>query len=428
MQDKPKREPVHKLLTERFLRSLKPEPPGERRFAAWDTIVPGGAVRVSDKEARHYLVGRIAGREHPTAIPFGVAWPLPFPSGYPLPNSLAKIRNDQREALSDMVTGVDPREKRKAAARARVQEARSTFAAVAADYLLDHAAELRSRRDIEGAFKNHLLPAFGKRSITEISEQDCARLIKSIAKKHPTLAHHVRAYLSGFFSWALAQHVYGLTISPMVNLSGKALVGKLEPRTHVPTDNEQAAIWTAASALPYPDGPYVRLLQLLGQRRNEIADATWSEFDLDKGLWVIPSTRMKGGVQHIIPLAPRALEILKSLPRLAGPFVFSSGDGTRPISDFSRMKERVDAALPEDVAAWRFHDLRRAMRTGLSRLGIVDLVSELLIAHTRPELHRIYDQYVYPEKRQALEKWERHLASICESAPANVVELSAARK
>lgn len=64
------------------------------------------------------------------------------------------------------------------------------------------------------------------------------------------------------------------------------------------------------------------------------------------------------------------------------------------------------------------------MRTGLSALPIPDLVRELVIGHTRPNLHKVYDQYAYlDEKRRALELWASRLRSIVEPAPARVVPL-----
>jgi integrase len=109
---------------------------------------------------------------------------------------------------------------------------------------------------------------------------------------------------------------------------------------------------------------------------------TWSEVDLDKALWTLPAERMKGDAAHEVPLAPIAVEILRSLPRWAGPFVFSATGGRRPISGFSRLKKRIDAATPESLGNWRFHDLRRTMRTGLGALPVPNNVAELCIAHT----------------------------------------------
>jgi hypothetical protein len=74
------------------------------------------------------------------------------------------------------------------------------------------------------------------------------------------------------------------------------------------------------------------------------------------------------------------------------------------------------------------HDVRRTVRTHLSALPVPDLVRELVIAHTKPGLHKVYDQHAYlDEKRHALTLWAGRLRDIVKPAPANVVKLQVAR-
>jgi integrase len=145
-------------------------------------------------------------------------------------------------------------------------------------------------------------------------------------------------------------------------------------------------------------------------------------------LWTIPPERMKGDTAHEIPLPPGAVEILKRLPRFTGPYVFSTTSGARPISGFSKMKLRIDAATEEPIAPWRFHDARRTMRTGLGALPVPNNVAELCIAHAQPGLHRTYDLHLYrDEKRTAFELWAARLAEIVTPMdPENVVRLRTA--
>jgi integrase len=192
------------------------------------------------------------------------------------------------------------------------------------------------------------------------------------------------------------------------------------------SEAEIRTIWNATEGLGYPAAPFVRLLLLTGQRLREVANAQWQKFNLDAELWTIGPERMKTGSAHEVPLAPAAVELLKSLPRFTGPFVFSTTGGERPISGFSKMKLRLDAAMPR-IAAWRFHDLRRTMRTGLGALPIPANVAELCIAHAQPGSHAVYDRHSYrEEKRRALELWAARVAEIVQpGAGDNVVPMTA---
>ena len=171
----------------------------------------------------------------------------------------------------------------------------------------------------------------------------------------------------------------------------------------------------------------MQLLQLLGVRRTELAQAIWDEINFDKALWVIPAERMKSDEGFAVPLSPRAVEILRSLPRFEGSSYVFTICGNRPLDDFGRVKEQINKQISGPIAHWTFHDLRRTFRTGLSTLGIAPHIAELCIAHTQPGLMRTYDLYKFlDEKRHALDTWAAYLLSIVEPQPNKVVPIRVA--
>jgi len=65
------------------------------------------------------------------------------------------------------------------------------------------------------------------------------------------------------------------------------------------------------------------------------------------------------------------------------------------------------------------HDIRRTCRTRFSALPVEDIVRELLIAHARPGLHKVYDLHAYEqEKAEALKLWHERLQEILRRNPA----------
>ena len=247
-------------------------------------------------------------------------------------------------------------------------------------------------------------------------------------------ARNLLGYARRLFAWAVAQHVYGLVTDPTEKLKAKDLVGKKVARQRVLTDPELRALWQAAKSMDYPYGPLLQLLTLTGQRKSEVGEARWREFDLDKKLWTIPPERMKSNAAHSVPLTDDVVAILRSLPRFnRGDHLFTSTFGHKAVDGFSRAKARLDETMAAQLGGaadhWVIHDIRRTMRTHLSALPIPDRVRELVIAHARPGMHKVYDQYAYlDEKRDALEKWQIRLRGIVNppSAGANVVQLRGA--
>jgi integrase len=152
-----------------------------------------------------------------------------------------------------------------------------------------------------------------------------------------------------------------------------------------------------------------------------------------QGEWLLKGARTKNGDPRIVPLPALAVEILAGMPRFAGPFVFSTTYGKRPISGFAKIKQTLDHRIAKandgkPIAGWRLHDLRRSMRTNLSALAILPVVAELMIGHRQRGIAAVYDLHVYEaEQRAGFEAWCRRLLSIVAPPIEDNVVLLAAR-
>jgi integrase len=421
---------LKKVLTTRSLEALKPAPKGGREMH-WDALVPSFGVRVTDTGAATFIVMRRVGKNGKLVRrAIGDPWTVPLPRKSYRPFNLEAAREEARKAISELRRGIDPREKKLAVAQDAKRRGDSAFGVVAEKYVAEHVSKLKRPNEIAAAIRRAWAPVWGKQ-IADVDDEDVSAIVKAIAKDRPYAAYHAFAYGSGLFSWAIAARTYGLGKSPFSGLSIKGLIGGREPRQRVLSDHELRAIWRATAVeagLGYPLAPFLRMLILTGQRLREVADAKWSEFDLGERRWTIAPERMKGGGAHEVPLSEPVMRLLEELPRGRGPFVFSTTDGARPIAGFSKAKARLDRALG-DMAPWRFHDLRRSVRTGLGGLPVPTNVAELVIAHAQPGLHRIYDLHSYrDEKRRALDLWARRLDAIARGGESStVVEFLAAR-
>lgn len=210
---------------------------------------------------------------------------------------------------------------------------------------------------------------------------------------------------------------------------------KIGVRERALSDEEIPAVWSVAEAVGYPFGPFVRLLLLSGCRRTEIAGLQWSEIDLDQNTITVPAERYKTGRTLVVPLSPPARELIEDLPRHSeGDYMFSTTGGRRPISGYSKMKRRFDAALAARCEAegresfdFDLHDLRRTVRTNLSALRVPPHVAEAVLGHVVTGIQKHYDKWTYiDEKREALEAWGRKLQSLILPG-SNVVSVSRSR-
>jgi integrase len=409
-----------KILSDRFIKSCKPAPAG-RRALYLDGIVPGMGLRVTDRGHKSFvLVARYPLQpKHPTPRALGAYGAM----------TLDQARQKARTWLEMIGRGIDPRidEARQRGEAQRRQL--NSFAAVAAEFLDRHASGLKKSAEAKRIIEGEFIKRWGARPITDIMPEEVAAAIRAIVKRGaPYQAHNALGYIRRLFSWAIGTHEFGIRASPVEQLKPKDLIGKREARERTLLDDELRAVWAAADELGYPYGPVFRLLILTGQREREVSEMSWPEVDPQRQLWTIPTRRMKGDRAHEVPLAPAAAGLIETLPRWnGGDFVFTTTGGAKPINGFSKAKARIDRLSA--VSGWKIHDLRRTMRTHLSALPVEDLVRELVIAHAKPGLHKVYDRHGYQdEKRRCLELWERRLLSIVEPSPPNVVELAAVQR
>lgn len=411
----PERYMIRKLLTDRGLRALHPAPPG-KRLITWDAAVPGLGVRSTDKGHHSFvLVVRYPGSLHPTPKSLGDVGAI----------SLEQARDKARDHLALIDKGIDPKAEAERKRQAELRKQQHTFESVAEAFITRHTARLRTGNDIARDLRREFVSRWGKRPISEIDRFDVLSIIElkvDAGSRHQ--ARNLLAHIRKLFAWAISRGVYGLENSPCANIKPADLVGPPAIRDRILGAVELAAFWTATGAIPPPFGPLFRCLLLTGARRDEIASARWSEIDFEQKLFTLSADRTKAGSRHVVPLTDTVIEIFRSLPRL-GECCFTSS-GSRPVSGFSKAKKATELLMRKELGAepvaWRLHDLRRTMRTGLSALGVQDRVAELTIGHRVQGLHRVYDLHRYIEERfDALKRWEIQLLGIVEPRPANVV-------
>jgi integrase len=382
-----------------------------------DDAVVGFGLRIRASGAKTWIFQY--GRDPTYRMRLGT-WPA-----LSLEKARAKARK-HREAVDD---GGNP-----AATRVETkQRAKETFGAEAVRFLARQKVSLKPRSFTE--VERHLLknakPLHGK-MFSGIDRRAIAGLLSHVADAHgPIAANRLRASLSTFFVWVMKEGM--IDANPVIATNRAAEIA----RGRVLSEAELLEVWRALPPGDYGDA--VRLLLLTGQRREEIGGLRWDEVDFQRGVILLPATRTKNKREHEVPMSDAVRTILGTRKeKCPGGREFVFGEGRGSYSGWSRSKERLDQRLLEarqkvsgkkaqPLPAWRLHDVRRSVATGMARIGTQPHHIEAVLNHIsghKGGVAGVYNRATYlPEKTAALARWADHLISIVSGTTAKVVAL-----
>jgi len=256
---------------------------------------------------------------------------------------------------------------------------------------------------------------------------DIAALLDDIVDEHGVVqADRVLAYLRKCFNWWATRD--DAFTPPIVRGMSRTKPSQRARRRFL-DEAEVRDVWRSLDAAKVPAAfkNLVRVLLLTGQRRKEVAGMSWPEVEGD--VWVIPTTRRWKGGENTVPLTKMVREYLGT-PKASG-FLFSTTNGQKPFSGFSKCKAVLDAAIAElrqregrpPMPRWTLHDLRRTSRSLMSRARVSADHAERVVGHVIPGVRGVYDRYSYvEEKRDALERLTALVTRILDPT-SNVVPL-----
>ncbi|MDA2927999.1 integrase arm-type DNA-binding domain-containing protein [Acidobacteria bacterium AH-259-G07] len=400
-------------LTAKQVQYMKPDP--ERRLEV-PAGPPDGLYMVVQPSGTKSWAFRYRWKGRPKKLTLGKRYP---------DLSLAAARAEAEAALAQLRQGIDP-------TMAKAEEGQAepdTFSQVVREFVERYAKRNKTWSETERILNHEAVSKWKKRPIQEINRADILRLLDGIMDRGAdVMANRTHAALGKLFNWAVERGI--IESSPMAGIRPP---GKEKSRDRVLSPDELAEVWRATKGLGFPLCPFFRLLILTAQRRSEVANMNWEDVNLEADLWTLPSTATKAGRVHDVPLSLAALEILESLPRFAGPYIFTTTGGEKPINGFSKAKARMDAEIlrrrqeatekaglePSQVKGignWTIHDIRRTAATDMAKAGVPPHVLAALLNHTPGRtmgISAIYIRHRYAEeRRQALETWAEYVISL----------------
>ncbi len=363
------------------LESLSPPPSG--RLYWYDEKTTGLALCITAAGARtFYLYRKVNGR--PVRVRLGK-----FPE-----TTIDQARDLAKPLNMAVASGQDPQE----AKRARREEA--TFADLWAHWQA-HSAGRKKASSVKEDARQYAayLGEWKARRLSSIKRQDVAAL-------HNRLGANSGAYQANRVL-ALVKSMFGKASD--LGFQGENPARGIEKFPEVARDRflmpeELPPFFTALVEEPNPFIQGFFMLALLtGARRRNLEAMRWDQISWELRQWRIPDT--KGGFAVVVPLSPRALEVLTTLrqhEKHSDEWVFPSYHGAAHLRDpMPAWRRLLKRAGIEDL---HIHDLRRSLGSWQAITGASLQIIGKSLGHVRPETTAIYSRLTLDPVRESVEK------------------------
>lgn len=392
-------------ITDKFLAHLKRPESGARVYFA---DLPGFGVRISQGGTITFIYNYRNRHGEDRRIKIGR-----YPAWTP-----TQARNKALQFQNDVDNGRDPQAEKEAAASERAL----SFTAVSGLYMEDGEV----LKQAKNTFRNNrqmldsiILPNLGSRRIDSIERRDITKLHSSLSGT-PYRANRVLALLSTIFNFAIEQKLRSENPTEGVKKYHE------EKRERWLTADELAAFAKALDG--YADqnaANCIRLLMLTGSRESEAMQATWSEFDLARGIWTKPSHHTKQKKTEHVALSDEAQKLLNAMHKhKKGPFLFPTE--SKDLKDKARVtirrpwvqickaaglvkvevrrgKRRKEVRRFKPTV--RVHDLRHNFASWLVSSGVSLPIVGKLLGHTQASTTQRYAHLADSPLRDAANKF-----------------------
>lgn len=347
--------------------------------------------------------------------------------------SLREARALRDEARALVAKDINPRIHRKQKRAAVKLAGENTFEAIYEKWLAHRELGLKKGRQttlsiLPRVFAKDVLPFLGKRSIYEIKRPDLLEVIARIERRKAlSVAEKVRTWFNQMFRYALVV-VPGLEQNPASDLDVVAL--PLPPVNHNPF-LRMADLPKLLQRLRKYRGRLqtqlgLRLLLLTGVRTGELRLATPDQFDLDRGLWIIPpdvvkqlqvDMRKKRQLPkdippYIVPLSVQAMEVARHLLAEFKPaqhYLFRHDSEMKKRMSENTLNSALKRMGYRDLLTG--HGIRATMSTALNEIGYPKVWVDAQLSHVDPnKVSATYNHAEYVEqRRRMMQDWADRL-------------------
>ncbi|WP_077926879.1 tyrosine-type recombinase/integrase [Wohlfahrtiimonas populi] len=272
----------------------------------------------------------------------------------------------------------------------------------------------KSYKNTEGRLKNHILPTFGKKKITDIKPKDVIALIRLIGRDGAIeTSKRCKQIISQIFNYCIIHEV--CSINPtigidsvlqkaasksMPTITNPKMIGQLLRDIETYKNRGRVVTWYALKMMPY-----------LMLRPNEVYESKWEYIDFENKIWKIPAEQMKMSRDHLVPLSDQVVVLLRELFEITGHEIYIFPSNTKSTSFMSN--NTVNMALKRLGYERKIvpHGFRGMASTLLNEQGYNSDWIEKQLAHEEGNsIRRAYNHAEYlDDRRMMLQEWADYL-------------------
>jgi integrase len=349
---------------------------------------------------------------------------------------LAEARDRALAAREMRRAGKDPIAEREASrVEASLVAAKTmSFDECATAYIAAHRAGWRNIKHASqwtNTVATYCSPVFGRLPVQLVDVGLVMKAIEPLWATKPETAGRVRGRIERILDWA---KVRGYRDGENPARWRGHLDHLLPARGKVRRVRHHAALPYAeipgfVIALKGRDAVAARALEfaiLTAARTSEALGAKWSEIDLGARVWIIPAERMKAGREHRVPLADRAIEIIRHMMTSKQNEHIFHGDRRETLSNMSLLM-LLRRMGRKDITT---HGFRSTFRDWVAeQTDCPSAVAEMALAHSIGNaVEAAYRRGDMLDKRRPLmARWEKYCAASPRTMGRNVTRLRVAK-
>jgi len=330
---------------------------------------------------------------------------------------LKEARRRRDSERSHLGEGLDPSAERRARRLKQRLADENSFEAVARDWYGKqvHTWVPGHATDVLRRLETNVFPYLGRRPIGEIEAPELLAAVRKIeARGAYDLAHRALQVCGQVFRYGIATGRCKRDIA--ADLRGALTPHKARHQAAIRPEELPELLRAIAGYERIGDRQTQLALQLVVLtfvRTSELIGATWVEFDLEHGVWVIPAQRMKMNAEHVVPLSRQALSTLADLKSIGGGsrFVFPGRNRDRPMSNNTMLFALYRLGYKGKMTG---HGFRAVASTILNEQGWRADVIERQLAHCeRNEVRGAYNRAQYlPERVKMMQAWADYVDGV----------------